>query len=1072
MKRRLIPLLAAVLAGGTVHAGFSPIPLAPSSFNADVVVEKDASPVLNARTTASVDGGTNNTGNTWYEVGYNRDAPTTGLPAAGSTFTHQTLSGRTYKMAPSYTSANNAIMIDTAVTNGTFTLTTPAAYGALSIVGSSGNGGGNITVVTSYQDGSKSTNVFNPSDWFGRANPAWTANGRVTAPDFAFANVNGDNPRLNSSEFALANTTSPVVSISFYYTTGGANVHNVIMAVSGGATTNGPFAPITVTGYTFDMVVEAAAPVRGVILDTLGAPATTQTMDSDANTSNTWYERGLNQNNPPSIGTNAAFSGLPAPGSTITGPNGIYTFVMPPSYKAPNAAYFNTPLTPTLTITPATPTAATVLSFLGGSGGGQANLGYVVHHQSGATQTGTLPILDWFNGATPIFSARGRVSADTGVFNAVGSVNPKLFAADIVLQNTTSPVTSVDLSYTATGPRPAIFAMSGSTTDELPFFIVQPAGVRNYSGQNASLGAVASGTGTLTYQWQKGTNGVFVNVANGGNITGATTTNLVITAFTTANDADYRCVASNGAGSVNSSTVHLTVLSELTDVTNPGDPTSVPTGYGTDNAPGEAVSFAIDNTTSKWLNRDADNAAPFIGPAGMVVTPVVGRTIVSGIRLYTANDAEERDPRDYKLEGSNDGGATYTLISSNVLALPSGRNGGGATVDPLAQNMQQVLFPNTAGYTRYRLSFNNVKNNNNTGLMQIGEIELLGVVDTSVGLPTVAVTSTLANGIVGTTATMSGSVNGNPFPTSFWIKKNTGGDVVLTDGAKYSGATSTFLTINTLAFTDAGSYALVAQNSQGSVTSAPVVLTIFSDKKDITSDNTVNPPLTSTVTSFGGADEAGLEGTFAIDDTYASFENRGSGPNAGAGFPPFGGPVGLVITPSQSTIVSGLRIYANENNSGRDPLDYKLEGSNDGTTYTVLSSGAVNLPLARNPIANTVGPVNFDGLPNSVREFLFSNGVSYTSYRLTFSDIRNGGDVGESRIRVGEIELLGVVGTATPITVSITKQGGGQLQLQWTSGSLLEATNVTGPWTTNTTATSPFSVTPSLPQKFYQIQGQ
>jgi hypothetical protein len=111
----------------------------------------------------------------------------------------------------------------------------------------------------------------------------------------------------------------------------------------------------------------------------------------------------------------------------------------------------------------------------------------------------------------------------------------------------------------------------------------------------------------------------------------------------------------------------------------------------------------------------------------MRLTPSKGRTIVSGPRFYTANDSDGRDPASYVLEGSNDGGASYTLISSNSLALPTARNAGGTAVDPLTQNLQQVLFPNTASFSRYRLSFPNVRTPASNTSMQIGEIELLGV---------------------------------------------------------------------------------------------------------------------------------------------------------------------------------------------------------------------------------------------------------------------------------------------------------------------------------------------------------
>jgi len=50
---------------------------------------------------------------------------------------------------------------------------------------------------------------------------------------------------------------------------------------------------------------------------------------------------------------------------------------------------------------------------------------------------------------------------------------------------------------------------------------------------------------------------------------------------------------------------------------------------------------------------------------------------------------------------------------------------------------------------------------------------------------------------------------------------------------------------------------------------------------------------------------------------------------------------------------------------------------------------------------------------------------------------------------------------------------GTSLTLTWPgSGALLQATNVAGPWTTNSGATSPFIITPSGPQMFYRIKIQ
>src|SRR5256885_4847405 len=101
----------------------------------------------------------------------------------------------------------------------------------------------------------------------------------------------------------------------------------------------------------------------------------------------------------------------------------------------------------------------------------------------------------------------------------------------------------------------------------------------------------------------------------------------------------------------------LTVRAQLSDVTQPGDPI-VPSSA---NSPGsEGVANAIDNTANKYLNFDANNNAL---PTGFTVTPSIGLSVVQCITLTSANDAPDRDPTAYTLEGSEDG-TSFTLIAS------------------------------------------------------------------------------------------------------------------------------------------------------------------------------------------------------------------------------------------------------------------------------------------------------------------------------------------------------------------------------------------------------------------------
>jgi hypothetical protein len=55
--------------------------------------------------------------------------------------------------------------------------------------------------------------------------------------------------------------------------------------------------------------------------------------------------------------------------------------------------------------------------------------------------------------------------------------------------------------------------------------------------------------------------------------------------------------------------------------------------------------------------------------------------------------------------------------------------------------------------------------------------------------------------------------------------------------------------------------------------------------------------------------------------------------------------------------------------------------------------------------------------------------------------------------------------------IGLQPNGAGGFVLTWSGGSLLQATNLLGPWSTNSGATSPFTNTPGpgVPQQFYRV---
>jgi len=143
----------------------------------------------------------------------------------------------------------------------------------------------------------------------------------------------------------------------------------------------------------------------------------------------------------------------------------------------------------------------------------------------------------------------------------------------------------------------------------------------------------------------------------------------------------------------------------LGDVTRPGD-TIEPTSY---NSPtNEEVDKAIDdNPSTKYLNFDKLNA-------GFTVTPAAGPSVVTGLRLTSANDAPERDPTSFLLLGSNDGHTFVEIAAGSVPNFPS-------RFFPV-----EVAFANVRAYTQYQLLFPTVRNANAAVAVQIAEVEFLG----------------------------------------------------------------------------------------------------------------------------------------------------------------------------------------------------------------------------------------------------------------------------------------------------------------------------------------------------------
>ncbi|CAF1502875.1 unnamed protein product [Adineta steineri] len=119
----------------------------------------------------------------------------------------------------------------------------------------------------------------------------------------------------------------------------------------------------------------------------------------------------------------------------------------------------------------------------------------------------------------------------------------------------------------------------------------------------------------------------------------------------------------------------------------------------------ESPSNAFDgDTTTKYLNFAVGDTSTTGGlHSGFYITPLIGRSIATGIQFATANDNPERDPLTVTLEGSINTSAQLPLGTSWKL-IYSGSTGINASVDPGRMTYVAMQnFNNTLAYTSYRL---------------------------------------------------------------------------------------------------------------------------------------------------------------------------------------------------------------------------------------------------------------------------------------------------------------------------------------------------------------------------------
>jgi hypothetical protein len=162
---------------------------------------------------------------------------------------------------------------------------------------------------------------------------------------------------------------------------------------------------------------------------------------------------------------------------------------------------------------------------------------------------------------------------------------------------------------------------------------------------------------------------------------------------------DHNCLTDNG---INNWISSIKVRPKtFTDITNLGG--SISTQY-TDWPAGEGNTNLIDNNVNtKYLTVHASAWVQYQSPSAAIVTSYT---------LTSANDAAERDPLSWTLQGSNNGSSWTTIDSRSNEDFPN------------RFQLRTFSFANTTSYNYYRFNLNN----NSGSLLQLAEFELFGTV--------------------------------------------------------------------------------------------------------------------------------------------------------------------------------------------------------------------------------------------------------------------------------------------------------------------------------------------------------
>jgi len=450
-----------------------------------------------------------------------------------------------------------------------------------------------------------------------------------------------------------------------------------------------------------------------------------------------------------------------------------------------------------------------------------------------------------------------------------------------------------------------------------------------------------------------------------------------------------------------------------------------------------------------------------------------------------------------------------TIIVSNTM---TGETSQQAQVDvTLSQTGTNELLA-TDDATNWVSSNPNILTVNNTGLI------------TAVGGGSATISATVG-GIIGTSASITvpltaPSITQEPAASESILVGGTLHTSVVNDGVEpyfyhwyfntssqpISGANTATLTIPNVQAANAGSYTVIVSNAYGSVTSTPTALTVVAPTAFQANLLALSPlaywPLSETSGTIAYDMAGGYDGTYVgsvalgqAGPTNASFGS----PSLAAGFD--GATAYVDIPEGPFDITNAITTMA------------WVQIANFTTFDGIFGHGDTSWRMTLNPTGNPgANDGNVGSADATSPTAIVDNNWHFLVYTFTgdFSKANNGSlyvdgalvahdtialkppgngldvwiagapDYGTGRLLPGNIAHAAIFAQAlsaadvqalfaSQVILDITRSGS-NVVLTWSSGTLLQAPSLLGPWTTNSAATSPFTTAATNTAEFYKIQ--